>query len=212
MARIWLPGVGYTETGSPYTREHEEATGMYGLEDYKRIWIPGKGYTDVSKKYPGGVPDRIGRSWVSIQPSAGSVQRALNSANPYTRAAAILVAGGASAISAGQAIRDPKVAAQILANNGAISRSYGGASSSLATGGSAIARGGPSVGRVPATTTTPRPPSASRITDSAGGIGGSIGNVGMGISDTITEYLPLAIKVGIGLIVVKIALSLLKGR
>jgi hypothetical protein len=45
-----------------------------------------------------------------------------------------------------------------------------------------------------------------------GGIGDSISSLGSGIVDTIKEYIPLAIKVILAIIVIKIVLWLLRGR
>jgi len=45
-----------------------------------------------------------------------------------------------------------------------------------------------------------------------GGLSGSISNLGSSITNTIKEYIPLAIKIILAIIVIKILLWLLKGR
>jgi hypothetical protein len=45
-----------------------------------------------------------------------------------------------------------------------------------------------------------------------GGIGESMSDIGNSIADTVKEYLPLAIKVILAVIIIKIVLWLLRGR
>lgn len=185
-----------------YDREHELATGIYGLEDLKRIWIPKKGYTFVSGKYPEGVPRTMGRFSVGVPPSAASTARALTGdLGPHARAAAMLITSGVPAIAAGQAIRDPYTVEAVLTGVSSVTRSQGAAGTGLAAGGTALGRGGPSVGSVVA---------ASDL--GLGNIGGDITSTGKGIIDIIMQYIPLAIKIVVAVIVIKIVLSLLRGR
>jgi hypothetical protein len=184
-----------------YGREHELATGIYGLKDLERIWIPRKGYTFVSEKYPKGVPRTMGRFTVGVPPSAASTARALTGdLGPHARAAALLITSGVPAITAGNVIRDPSAVNAILAGASTAPSSYGTAGTGLAAGGTALGRGAPSVGSVP----------GGEL--GLGGIGTDITATGKGIMDTITQYLPLAVKVVVAVIVIKIVLSLVRGR
>jgi hypothetical protein len=89
--------------------------------------------------------------------------------------------------------------------------SFGGASTGLAAGGSALARGGPSVGTLP----------GGGVPVAAGGgaggglstaLTGGLGGISSGIMGTVTQYLPLAIKVILAVIVVKIVLWVVRGK
>jgi hypothetical protein len=89
--------------------------------------------------------------------------------------------------------------------------SFGGASTGLAAGGSALARGGPAVGAVPG--------GGLGTVAAAGGGGlstalglGDVGDTMGGIMDTIKGLIPIAIKIIIAVIVVKIVLWLIRGR
>jgi hypothetical protein len=191
-----------------YDLAHEKATGIYGLEELKRLWIPGKGYTFTSKKYPEGVPRTMGRLTVGRPPSAASTARALTGEfGRHAQAAALMISSGIPAITAGSAIRDPSKVDEILRLIPSVSSSYGGASSGLAAGGTALARGGPAVGSVPA--------GGLSLGDGGlplGGVTTSLGGIGKSITDTGMQLLPLAIKVVIAVIVIKIVLWLIRGR
>lgn len=203
MARVWVPRKGYV--GEIEMTPHEAATGVYGLEGLTREWVPREGYVFKSDKYPGGVPGYIGRAYVGVPPSAASTARALTGEfGSHAQAAAMLISSGVPAITAGNAIRDPKRVKEILGGKAA-SRSVGDtASGSSAFGGNLFG------GRISG--------SSGGGGAMSGGTGGgsaldtTISELGGGITNTITSYLPLAIKVVVAIVVVKIALSLIGGR
>lgn len=203
MARVWVPRKGYV--GEIEMTPHEAATGVYGLAELTREWVPRKGYVFKSEKYPEGVPGYIGRAYVGVPPSAASTARALTGEfGSHAQAAAMLISSGVPAITAGNAIRDPKRVKEIL--SGKLASGSGGytASGSTAFGGNL------SGGRVGGL-------SGGGGAMSGGTGGGSaldttISNLGGGITGTITSYLPLAIKVVVAVIVIKIVLSLIRGR
>lgn len=98
--------------------------------------------------------------------------------------------------------------------------SFGSAATGLAAGGSALARGGPAVGTIPGggLGTVAGGGAGGGLTAAPigglglGSIGSSITGAGTGVMNTITEYLPLAIKVVVAVIVIKIVLGLMGGR
>lgn len=78
------------------------------------------------------------------------------------------------------------------------------ASTGVAGGGTALARGGPAVGVAPG--------GGLDLGVAGSGIGSSISSVGSGIMNTVTQYLPLAVKIGAALIGIKIVLWLVRGK
>jgi len=100
-----------------------------------------------------------------------------------------------------------------------IARSFGGASTGLAAGGSALARGGPAVGTIPGggLNIMPAASAGGGLSVAAGGlglggIGESITSTGTGIVNMVKQYIPLAVKVILAVIVIKIVLWLIRGK
>ena len=188
MARIYEPRKGYS--GTPI----QTSTGVYGLAGLERVWEPRKGYVFKSEKYPGGVPRTIGRFTVGPRPSAASTARALSSGVPSSRAAAMLITSGVPPITAGQMIYDPKIVEDVLGTGG------------LARG---ITGGGRGVGAA-AGVGVPAPGQVAAGLD--GGISSSLSAMSSGVMNTAASYIPIAIKLILLAIGVKVVLWLIRGK
>lgn len=209
---------------------------MYALEGYSRKWVPGKGYTDVSTAYPKGVPSSMGHGWGGaveiariargthvhqdyLTPEeiayAKDLHNPLNtplghgvgvSSFTYPQIIPAAFTTGTSATRAAmssayeaQVTSSPVYQAQVAGTTASRSASTG-----VAGGGTALARGGPAVGVAPG--------GGLDLGVAGSGIGSSISSVGSGIMNTVTQYLPLAVKIGAALIGIKIVLWLVRGK
>jgi len=208
---------------------------MYALEGYKRVYMPRKGYVDVSTAYPKGIPSGMGR------PSGGAVLLAriargdVTGFSPAEVAYAVEIndprntplghaigtssfrfpgiipaafttgsSGERAALSAAHEARVRGTVPALTAGSIAAARSgavsFGGAGTGLAAGGTALARGGPAVGTIPGGGL------------GLGSIGASLTSTGTGIVNIVKQYIPLATKVVLAVIVIKIVLWLVRGR
>jgi hypothetical protein len=206
---------------------------MYALEGYKRVYMPRKGYVDVSTAYPKGVPRSMGRAGGSGVLLARIARGDVTGFSPAEVAYAIelndprntplghaigtssfrfpgiipasFTTGSSAQRAALSAAYETRVRGTIpaltagsiaAARTGALS--FGTAATGLAAGGSALARGGPSVGTIPG--------------GGLAGIGESLTSTGAGITNMVKQYIPLATKVILAVIVIKIVLWLVIGR
>jgi hypothetical protein len=198
------------------------ASNMYALEGYNRVWKPGKGYVDVSTAYPGGVPESMGHGWGGAVEIA-RIARGTHHLQEYLTPGEIAYA---------QELHDPRntplghapgvssfTYPQIIpaefttgspATRAAMSSDYEArvtgtsasrsASTGVAGGGTALARGGPAVGVAPG--------AGLNLT----GVGSSITSAGNSAISMVTPYIPLATKVVLGVIALKIVLWLIRGK
>jgi len=216
------------------------ASNMYALEGYKRVWKPGKGYTDVSTAYPKGVPSSMGHGWggaVEIARIArgthvhqdlltpGEIAYAQELHDPRNtplghgvgvssfRYPQIIPAAFTTGSSATRAAMSSAYEARVMGTTASQSAGMG-----VASGGTALARGGPAVGV---------PPGAGLNLSGVGtglnlsgvgtglnlsGVGSSITSTGTDVMNIAKQYLPLAIKVVLAVIVLKIVFWLIRGK
>lgn len=196
---------------------------VYALEGYSRKWIPGKGYTDVSTAYPKGVPmgeygwgsggaveiARIARGTHHLQEylTPGEIAYAQELHDPRNTPLGhgvgvssftypqIIPAAFTLGSSATRAAMSSDYEARVTGTTA--SRSAG---SGVASGGTALAYGGPAVGA---------PPGAGL---NLSGVGSSITSAGTSALNVVTQYIPLATKVVLAVIAVKVVLWLVRGK
>lgn len=94
----------------------------------------------------------------------------------------------------------PTLTAQSIASRTTGTTASRAAGIGIAGGGTALARGGPSVGTVPGGGLD------------LSGVGSSISSAGSSMMNMVRQYLPLAVKVVLAVIVIKIILWLVRGR
>lgn len=94
----------------------------------------------------------------------------------------------------------PALTAQSIASRTIGTTASRTAGTGIAGGGTALARGGPSVGTVPGGGLD------------LSGIGSGISSAGSSMMNMVKQYLPLAVKVVLAVLVIKIVLWLIKGR
>jgi hypothetical protein len=195
---------------------------VYALEGYDRKWIPGKGYTDVSTAYPGGVPSSMGHGWggaVEIARIARGTHVHQDSLTPGEIAYAQELhdprntplghAPGVSSFTYPQIIP----AAFTLGNSAtraAMSNAYEArvtgttasrsAGMGVATGGTALAYGAPAVSA---------PPGGGL---NLSGVSSSITSAGTSAVNMVTPYIPLATKVVLAVVALKVILWLVRGK
>ena len=194
------------------------------LEGLKTIYKPRKGYVAVSTAYPEGVPRSYGSAGgdailmakiarntggIASRFSPAEVAYAIECSDPRNtplgeqigvssfRFPRIEPAAFTTGTSAQRATLAAAHEARVTAGTTA-SRTAG---TGIAGGGTALARGGPAVGVQP-----------GAGLDLGLGIGSSLSNVGSGIMNTVTSYIPLAIKLVLLFIGIKAVLWLMRGR